>query len=100
MMLSPYEHRYYHLAGVCFQRIKQFEIADHYYRMALSLNASDPTTLIYRGEVQIMLGKVDDGLLSIKKGIENCNEDRIGDAEHAGLLARAKALSQQFSTSA
>lgn len=92
MMLDPYNARYYQLVGISLQRLKQYEQADHYYRMALVNEKNDPMTLVYQGECKIMAGHVDEGLQVVRKGLE-----LGGDTpEHSPIVERARQLLQQF----
>lgn len=92
MLVDPYKSRYYQLVGICLQRMKQYEISDHYYRIALSLDSEDPMTLIYQGEVKIMQGRIDEGVGIIRKGV-----DLVGtNPELNDLKSRGEVLIQQF----
>ena len=92
MMLDPYNGRYYQLVGISLQRLKQYEQADHYYRMALVNDKNNPMTMVYQGECKIMAGHVDGGLEIIRKGLELAGND----PEHAAVADRARQLLQQF----
>jgi len=92
MCIDPYDARFQQLAGICLQRMKQYEAADHFYKMAHLLDPNDPMTLIYHGEASIMSGSIDDGLEKVRKGIALAE----GKAEHHDLLQRGKVLEKQF----
>ncbi len=92
MLIDPYKGRYYQLVGICLQRMKQYDLADHYYRIALSLDSDDPMTLIYQGEVKIMQGKIDEGVGIISKGVELA----ASNSELHDVKSRGEILIQQF----
>ena len=92
MMVDPYKGRYYQLVGVSLQRMKQYELADHYYRIALTLDKEDPMSLIYRGECKIMLGRIDEGVDFVKEGVGLAE----GKAEHKEVQSRGEILIKQF----
>lgn len=92
MMLDPYNGRYYQLVGISLQRLKQYEQADHYYRMALVNDKTNAMTMVYQGECKIMAGHVDGGLEIVRKGLEAAGDD----PEHAAVAERARQLLQQF----
>ncbi|MBI5508393.1 MAG: hypothetical protein HY903_06555 [Deltaproteobacteria bacterium] len=92
MFLDPYGGRYYQLVGICLQRMKQYENADHYYNMALLFDKEDPMSLVYRGESKIMSGKTDEGLQFVKRGIAAAK----GKAEHKDIVDRGQVLVRQF----
>ena len=93
MFLNPYEPRYYQLVGICLQRMKQYEAAEHYYRMALILDKEDAMSKVYLGETLIMAGRMDEGLGEIKAGMSIAE----GDPAQKDLVDRGKVLVQQFS---
>ena len=92
MFLDPYGGRYYQLVGICLQRMKQYENADHYYNMALSFDKENPMSLVYRGESMIMAGKTDEGLAFVKTGIAAVR----GRPEFMDIAERGKVLVRQF----
>ena len=92
MLIDPYKGRYYQLVGIALQRMKQYETADYYYRIALTLDKEDPMTLVYRGESKIMGGQIDEGLEIIKKGVALAE----GKAELFELKERGETLLRQF----
>lgn len=94
IFLDPHRAPYYQLVGICLHRMKQYEGADFYYRMAQILEPKDPMTLVYRGEAMIMAGKVDAGLELVREGRE-CAK---GAAEHSKIVDRADVLVRQFGT--
>ena len=94
MMLDSYNARYYQLVGICLQRLKQYEQAVHYYRMALINEPGDAMSLVYQGECTIMTGEVDAGLAMVRQGAEACEPG----AEDAAIAERAKQLLTQFGT--
>ena len=75
------------------QRMKQYEAADSYYSMALTLDKGNAMSLVYRGESMIMAGHVDDGLKIIGEGVTAAE----GNVEMTELLDRGKLLLKQFS---
>jgi tetratricopeptide (TPR) repeat protein len=92
IFIDPYKARYYQLVGICMQRLKVYEAAEHFYSLALKLEPDEPRTLIFRGEARLMLGKVDEGLLFIKQGAKNAE----GKPEYADVAKRAGVLLRQF----
>jgi len=92
IFLDPHGGRYYQLVGICLQRLKQYEAADFYYRMALVLDPDDPMSLVYRGECKILSGNVDGGLEIVRKGLELGRKSP--DLTH--IVERAQVLVKQF----
>ena len=92
IFLDPHKARYYQLVGICLQRMKQYEGADFYYRMANIFEPGDPMTLVYRGECMIMAGRVDEGLVHVREGLEAAQKD----PEAAPMADRASVLIKQF----
>ena len=92
MLIDPYKGRYYQLVGICLQRMKQYDLADHYYRISLSLDKDDPMTLVYRGEVNIMQGQIDEGIEIIRKGVSLAE----GNSELHAVNDRGEILIKQF----
>jgi len=92
MMLDSYNARYYQLVGICLQRLKQYEQAVHYYRMALINAPGDAMSLVYQGECTIMAGEVDAGLALVRQGAESCGSD----GDDVAVAERAKQLIRQF----
>lgn len=92
IFLDPHRARYYQLVGICLQRMKQYEGADFYYRMAEIFEPGDPMTLVYRGECLIMAGKADEGLKIVREGQQKAAQD----AEFAAIGERAGVLIKQF----
>ncbi len=92
IFLDPQGGRYYQLVGICLQRLKQYEGADFYYKMALVLDPSDPMSLIYRGECKILSGNVDEGLAIVRQGLEIAKKDPAA----SDLFDRAQVLIKQF----
>lgn len=93
IFLSPQDGRFYQLVGICLQRLKQYEAADYYYRMALILTPDEPMSLIYRGECKILSGSVDAGIAIVKKGLELAKKR----PEFAQIVDRGNVLVKQFS---
>ncbi|MEO1173474.1 MAG: hypothetical protein AAFX94_15685 [Myxococcota bacterium] len=92
IFLDPHKGRYYQLVGICLQRLKQYEGADFYYRMADIFDKNDPMTLVYRGESMIMAGKVDEGLGYVRQGREYATQDPAAQP----MVDRADILLKQF----
>lgn len=92
IFLDPHKGRYYQLVGICLQRLKQYEGADFYYRMADILDQDDPMNLVYRGECMIMAGKVDEGLVHVRRG----RELGAQDPTFQRMVERADILLKQF----
>ncbi|MEZ0314901.1 MAG: hypothetical protein ACAI38_24275 [Myxococcota bacterium] len=92
IFLDPQSGRYYQLVGICLQRLKQYEAADFYYKMALILDPTDPMSLVYRGECKILSGNVDAGLAIVREGLEIAKKD----PEAAQVSERAQVLIKQF----
>jgi tetratricopeptide (TPR) repeat protein len=92
MFLDPYNGRYYQLIGICLQQMKQYENADHYYKMALLFDEENPMTLVYRGEAKIMAGKTDEGLELVKLGVAAAGEQ----PDCKELADRGEVLLRQF----
>lgn len=94
IFLDPQDARYYQLVGICLQRLKQYEAADFYYRMALILEPHDPMSLVYRGECKILAGAVDAGLEVVREGLDIAKKM----SDQASLVDRAQVLIKQFGT--
>jgi len=92
MFLDPYNAGYYQLVGICLHRMKQYENADHYYKMALTLDKENPMTLVYQGEAKLMLGRADEGIQLIKQGVNGAK----GKPEWKELAERGNVLIRQF----
>jgi tetratricopeptide (TPR) repeat protein len=92
MMLDPYNGRYYQLAGIALQRMKLYDFAEHYYRVALTLDKKDPMTMVYRGESKILSGQIDEGIEIIKEGVALAE----GNTELLELKERGEVLLRQF----
>ena len=92
MMIDPYKGRYYQLVGIALQRMKQYQFAEYYYRVGISLDKEDPMSHVYLGECKIMQGQTDDGLELVRKGLEFAGED----PEHGDVVSRGKVLLKQF----
>ncbi|MEO0813512.1 MAG: tetratricopeptide repeat protein, partial [Myxococcota bacterium] len=92
IFLDPHKARYYQLVGICLQRMKQYEGADFYYRMANIFEPSDPMTLVYRGECKIMAGRVDEGLVLVRQGQAAASADPAAQP----MADRADVLIKQF----
>ncbi len=93
IFVSPQNASYYQLVGICMQRLNQYDMADRYFGLAMALDKEDPMTLVYRGESQIMGGRVDEGVKLVKDGLEAANTD---PSTHQPLIDRANVLIQQF----
>ena len=94
IFLNPHDARCYQLVGICMQRLGQYEGADHFYRMAATLDADNAMTAVYRGEAKIMAGQVDEGVGIVKAGLDLAEKEPTQNRE---LIHRAHALIQQFS---
>ncbi|MBC7793070.1 MAG: tetratricopeptide repeat protein [Clostridia bacterium] len=93
IFLNPQEGSYYQLVGICLQRLKQYEAADFYYRMAMVLVPNDPMTHVYRGECRILSGRIDAGLTLVRKGMQLAKNV----SEFKSLIERGQILVKQFS---
>lgn len=96
IFLNPNDARYFQLVGICLHRMKMYEAAEHFYNLAAALDASDPTTWVYRGEALVMAGETDKGLSYVKKGLEQAGTK----TEHRDIADRAKVLIRQFGAGA
>jgi tetratricopeptide (TPR) repeat protein len=56
ILLEPWKARYYVLAGVCFHRRQQYDMALQYFDVAFAIDA-DPVTQMRKGETLLMLGE-------------------------------------------
>lgn len=92
IFLDPRCGRYYQLVGICLQRMKQYEGADFYYRMAEIFAPGDAMTQVYRGECLIMSGKVDAGLRVVAEGRDLAAQNQDG----LTIVNRADVLLKQF----
>lgn len=93
MLIDPHQARHYRVAGVGMQRLKQYAQADLLYAHALALEENDPRTLVLRGETKIMMGKLDDGVAWVKRGVEAAGKR----PELDDVVKRGKTLIKQFS---
>lgn len=94
IFIDPYKAKYHQLVGIILQRMEQFEAADQYYSVAEALEPEDPMTKVYRGEAQLMCGNVDEGLTSVRQGLELAGQ---APNQHKDLIARGNTLIKQFS---
>ena len=93
LMLDPYKPRYYQLAGIAFQHLKQYPLADFCYDYALVLEQpKDARTLAYKGESRIMMGDIDTGVKLVREGVAAAANKR----EYEDVLKRGEALLKQF----
>jgi tetratricopeptide (TPR) repeat protein len=69
MIFQPYSGRNLQLAGIGYAMLKRYDIAEFSYDLSLSFMPDDPMTLIYLGEVRLMLGKKAEGLVDLQKGL-------------------------------
>jgi len=95
IFIDSYQARYYQLAGICMQRVGDFDSAERFYGLAVTLDKKDPMTAIYRGESKIMSGNVDEGVQWVRDGLELASADA---PKHQDLIERANILIKQFST--
>ncbi|MFC1611455.1 hypothetical protein ACFL6C_10880 [Myxococcota bacterium] len=92
IFIDPYKGHYYQLVGICLQRLKVYEAAEHFYMLSLTLKPGEPRSLVYRGESKIMMGKLDDGLELIREGLVQAQ----ASPEHNELVERGNVLLRQF----
>ena len=92
IFLEPQDARFYQLVGICLQRLKHYEAAEYYYRMASILTPDDPMTLVYRGECRILSGRIDAGLALIRQGLEKAQKK----PEFKQIVDRGNILVKQF----
>ena len=92
IFLNPADTHFFQLVGIALQRLKMYESAEHFYKLAVAINEQDPMTWVYRGETQLMLGETDKGLAYVRKGLEQAGEA----TEHRDIASRAKVLLKQF----
>lgn len=69
ILLEPWKARYYALAGICFQRRRQHDMALQYFDVAVAIDA-DPVTQIRKGETLLMLGEREQAAACLRAGIE------------------------------
>jgi tetratricopeptide (TPR) repeat protein len=91
-LVDPQNGRYYQLTGICWQRMKQYEAADHYYGMSLIFDKENARTLCYQGECRLMLGKVEEGLDLLARGVKAAGPKK----DLADVASRGQALLAQF----
>jgi len=93
MLIDPAKSKYYQLAAIGFQRLKQYALADHYYALAFALEEpKDARTLTYRGENKIMMGEIDEGIKLVRDGVKAAGKKR----EYEDVAKRGTALIKQF----
>ncbi len=92
MLIDPYKGRYYQLAGICLQRMKQYDHAVSVYKYSLALDKNEPRTLMFMGECHIMLGEIDKGVELLKKGLGAAGQNR----EFHDVVTRGKAILQRY----
>jgi tetratricopeptide (TPR) repeat protein len=68
ILLDPYDARLYCLAGACFQKRRQYEMAVHYYTVALGLK-EDAATLLSKGEALLYLARRDEARETLERGL-------------------------------
>jgi tetratricopeptide (TPR) repeat protein len=80
------------LAGLAAHHLKLYCYADYLYGVSLIYDATDPTTLIYRGEVKILSEERHAGVALLKKGLALCGRR----PELQDIAKRGQALIKQF----
>jgi tetratricopeptide (TPR) repeat protein len=92
IFLQPSDERFYQLTGICFQRLKLYNEATHFYGLALAMNNEDARTQVYLGESHIMAGEIDRGLKDVQRGLDLAEKR----TEFADVADRARVLLRQF----
>lgn len=92
IFLKPREPKYYHLAGLALHAAERFDLADAYYRLALAINPEDVASLVYRGEVNLYLGKRKQGLSMLRRALELARGKPALDT----FVMRARAVERAF----
>ncbi|MBN1960200.1 MAG: tetratricopeptide repeat protein [Deltaproteobacteria bacterium] len=92
LLIHPYQPRYYQLAAIGFQRLKQYEVALEYYDLTLALDKEDARSMVFSGECHIYCGRIDKGLQDIRQGL------KVAEAipKHKDMVKHAKILLQKF----
>jgi tetratricopeptide (TPR) repeat protein len=80
------------LAGLAAHHLKLYCYADYLYGVSLIYDATDPTTLIYRGEVKILSEERHAGVELLKKGLALCGSR----PDLQDIAKRGQALIKQF----
>jgi len=92
IFLNPSDTRFFQLVGICMHRLKIYDAAEHFYKLALAIEPNDPPSWVFRGEAKIMAGEIDQGLVHIQKGLEQAGTATA----HRDIVDRAKILLRQF----
>lgn len=88
IMISPWDARFYHLAGLCFHNKRLYDASLQYFGVALAFG-DDATILIAKGEALMMLGRRDESRQALEQGIAIAVP---GDAQVESHVTRAHQL--------
>jgi tetratricopeptide (TPR) repeat protein len=94
MWVDARDGRFYQLAGICVHQMKLWWLADYLYGEALEFGADRAMTLVYRGEVKIMLEEKDEAKKLLTEGIELAQKPPVSQ----DILTRGRFLLKQLST--
>ena len=87
--------RFYHVGGICMQHLKMYPLADYMYSMAQMYGdekSPDPDTMVYLGEVKILMDKRAEGLALLRDGAALAQK-KSGKQE---TFKRAQTLIKQY----
>ncbi|MEE8410715.1 MAG: hypothetical protein V3T05_14030 [Myxococcota bacterium] len=88
IMISPWDARFYHLAGLCFHNKRLYDASLQYFGVALAFG-DDPVILIAKGETLLMLGRRDEARQALEQGIDLA---KPGDARVESHVTRSHQL--------
>ena len=92
LFMDPYQSSYYHLVGICFQRIKDYYSAELFYDLALAMEPNDVYSMIYLGECKVMTKEIDEATTLFEQALKLT----INNPEYAELEKRVHVLMRQF----
>lgn len=90
LTLNPRVSKFYRLAGIALHRLKQYELADAYYDIALAFDPEDAISMIYRGETHLLMNKRFTARRLLVEGLKRAD----AEPELHAIAQRARAIAQ------
>ena len=86
--------RFHRLVGLCLQHMKLYPLADYFYTLVgvWREGGADAATLMYHGEVKVMLDDTEDGLNLLRRGIKEGAMDPV----YKDIAQRSRVLLRQL----
>lgn len=77
LYVDAQDTRFYRLLGLCMHHLKFYALADYYYTLVniWRSGGADAATLMYHGEIKLMLDDRAQGLAMLQRGIEQAGSD-------------------------